>query len=393
MLDLLDPVLAADPHPALAEARESTPVHWNERHGAWMVLRHDDVAAALGDPRLSSNRIAPLLASRRGAESRVLEIMSDWMVVRDPPAHTRLRRLTAAAFSPQRVKAMDARIRALVGELLDRAVGAGGMDAVADFAYPLPATVIAELIGAPAEDFPRFRAWSQALGEVAFGAGDPERYPRALAGLEQMLAYFHERIDHARAHPADDFIGILLAVDGAGEALSEDEVAGMCALLLFAGHETTTSLISNGILTLARHPEQLARLRTDPALINPAVEEVLRFEGPVKLIVRRAAEPLELRGETIEAGHRVQLVLSAANRDPARFTAPDAFDIGRVPNPHLAFGRGVHACLGAMLARLEARAALAGLLERVPDFTVEDELRWALSRESRALEALAVSWR
>jgi cytochrome P450 len=357
------------------------------------LYRYDDVVAALADPRLSSNRIAPLLASlrpeSRARMGRVLEIMADWMVVRDPPAHTRLRRLTAAAFSPRRVKAMEARIHALVAELLDRVVASGGMDAVRDFAYPLPATVIAELIGAPAEDFPRFRAWSQALGEVAFGAGDPERYPRALAGLEQMLAYFHEQI--ARPHPPDDFIGVLLAGDGS-EALSRDEIAGMCALLLFAGHETTTSLISNAILTLDRHPEQLARVRADPSLIAPAVEEVLRFEGPVKLIVRWAAQPLELGGQRIAAGTRVQLVLSAANRDPARFADPDAFDVARAPNPHLAFGRGVHACIGAMLARLEARAALAGLLERVPSFAVEATERWAPSRESRALESLAVTW-
>jgi cytochrome P450 len=393
MLDLLDPELAADPYPALARMRECEPVHWSDRHQAWMVFRYDDVTAALADARLSSNRIQPLLASLRPASrarmGRVLEIMADWMVVRDPPQHTRLRRLTAAAFSPRRVKAMEARIGEIVDGLLDAALPRGGMDVVADLAYPLPATVIAELVGAPAEDFPRFRAWSQALGEVAFGAGDPERYARALAGLDEMLAYFHAQV--ARERAGDDLIGVLLAGDGA-DALDHDEIAGMCALLLFAGHETTTSLISNAVLTLGRHPRQLARLRAEPALIGTTVEEVLRFEGPVKLIVRWAAQPLELRGRTIEAGTRVQLMLASANRDPARFAAPDAFDISRAPSPHLAFGRGVHACIGAMLARLEARAALAGFLDRVGDYKLEAEPRWTLSRESRALESLRVSW-
>jgi cytochrome P450 len=398
--DLLAPEAISEPHPLLARLREEAPVHWSEAHSAWLVTRYADVAAGLGDLRLSSDRVRPLLDAldpeRRRRVGPVLELMVDWMVLTDPPAHTRLRRLAAGAFKPERIAGTEARIRELVAELLDEFVAAGHDDLIRHFAYPLPATIIAELVGAPAEDRERFRVWSEELALVAFGAGGDarfDRHERAARGLEGLLAYFDERIEQARRAPGDDMLSRLLEPDETGDQLSDLEVRAMCVLMLFAGHETTTTLISTGILLLLQHPEELARLRAEPKLIDRAVEEVLRHDGPVRTLIRTANEPLVLGGVQIEAGQRVFLVLLAANRDPRRFQDPERFDVGRRPNPHVAFGRGIHTCIGALLARIEGRAAIPAILEQLPGLELpEQELRWEESLANRALLELRVRY-
>jgi cytochrome P450 len=396
--DFLAPEAIADPYPFAAELREHDPVHWSETHRAWLLTRYDDVVAAFNDPRMSSDRVKPLVASmsqeRREKVGRVMERIQDWMVVSDPPEHTRLRKLVARAFSPRRIAASEQRIGELVDELLDEFIAERHTEFVRHFAFPLPATVIAELIGAPAADRDRFGAWSNDLGMVAFGAGGDarsDRHVRALHGLDELLAYFGERIEYARGHPGEDMISGLLEGDGDGHVLDQEEMESMCALMLFAGHETTTNLLSAMVLHLTRTPDQLALLRQSPELAGGAVEEILRYDGPIKILQRWNTEDQEMRGRTIRAGDRVFTVLAGANRDPERFPDPESIDITRSPNRHVAFGRGVHSCIGAQLSRIEGRVAVARIFDRLPGLTVPDqELEYVPTVAARALRELRV---
>ena len=396
--DFLAPEAIADPYAFAAELRQHDPVYWSDTHRAWLLTRYDDVVAAFNDPRMSSDRVKPLVASmsqeRREKVGRVMVRIQDWMVVSDPPEHTRLRKLVARAFSPKRIAASERRIGELVDELLDEFIAGRHTEFVRHFAFPLPATVIAELIGAPPEDRDRFGAWSNDLGMVAFGAGGDERserHARALHGLDEMLAYFGERIDHARERPGEDMISGLLEGDGEGNVLDQEEMEAMCALMLFAGHETTTNLLSAMVLHLSRAPDQLALLRGSPELVGGAVEEILRYDGPIKILQRWNTEDQEIRGRAIRAGDRVFTVLAGANRDPERFPDPDTIDITRSPNRHVAFGRGVHSCIGAQLSRIEGRVALGKILDGLPGLTVpEQQLEYVPTVAARALRELRV---
>lgn len=400
--DLLAADVILDPHPAFRSLREHDPVHWSERHRAWLITRFDDCAWSLSASKeLSSDRVKPLLEvmsdERRAQAGPVYEMIADWMVVSDPPQHRRLRRLAAGAFNPRRVAAREARIEELVDGLLDSFISGGHTDLIADFTYPLPATVIAELIGAPPEDTHRFRDWSNSLAHVAFGVGGDDRDERhavAMRGLEQMFDYFDELMARRREEPGEDMISDLLAGDDSGERLDDHEIKSMCALMLFAGHETTTSTIASAMLMLIQHPQQMSLLRSDPdGLAAGTAEEALRFEGAIKVLHRWVAEDFELRGTKIEAGQRVFVLPAAANRDPLKFDDPEVVDITRSPNPHIAFGRGIHTCIGAQLARLEMRIAIAALVKRLPGLRLAvdpAELRWAPSLASRGLEEMPV---
>jgi cytochrome P450 len=289
---------------------------------------------------------------------------------------------------------MDAMITRIVDEHVDAFLrGSGPRDLISEVAYPLPATVIATMLGAPPEDRDRFREWSDELALVAFGTGGAaraDRHERALRGLRGMEAYFHTLIGERRAEPGEDMLSALMAREG-DDRLTDDELVGMCALLLFAGHETTTNSIANSVLALLRHPDQLDRLRRDPALIGPAVEELLRFDGPIKVLNRWVVAETEVRGKTIRPGERVHLVLASANRDPEKFADPDALDLGRSPNPHVAFGKGIHACIGAQLARTETRIAVARIVERLPGLALAEEPVWKDVLASRSMEQLVVT--
>ncbi len=392
----------ADPYPLYARLRDEDPVHWSEAHEAWLVSRYDDVVAAFADGRLSSDRVRPLIArsaaGRSEAAARVMELLAGWMVVTDPPEHTRLRRLAANAFNPRRVIAMQGQIGALVDELLDRFVARGDTELVSGFTFPLPATVIADLLGAPAADQDRFRVWSADLAQVAFGAGGAERagrHERAMEGLEEMLAYFEGLIEaeRERGRGGAGMIAGLLEGDGSGEVLDLEEMKAMLALMLFAGHETTTNLIAISTVLLLERPDQLALLRERPELINQAVEETLRYEGAIRVLIRWVTEDFEWRGRRLRAGQRVFLLLGAANRDPRKFADPDRLDVTRSPNPHVAFGKGVHACIGAQLARIEARLALAALVGRLPGLRLGGgEPEWVPNLASRALGSVEVAY-
>jgi cytochrome P450 len=400
--DLLTPETIADPFPLLADLRAHDPVHWSERHSAWLVTRYEDCVRAYADPRLSSDRVNPLLASlsdaRRAQMGDLLATIADWMVTTDPPLHTRLRRLAGRAFNPPRIAALAGRVQQLVDELLDAFIASGESDLVAGFAYALPATVIAEVLGAPVEDRDRFRTWSDEVALVAFGAGGDaraDRHPRALAGVRELYDYLHLLIERARADPGPDMLSALLEGDGSGEVLSDAEIASLGALMLFAGHETTSNLLSRIALALAEHPGERARLERDPELAGKAVEEVLRFDGPAKVLTRWVVEDHERGGQRISAGERVMIIGSSANRDGARFADPDRLDLGRSPNPHIAFGKGIHACIGAQLARLEGRIGMLGMVRRLPGLALADPgapLHWIPSLASRGLERLDVTF-
>jgi len=403
--DLLSPELTGDPFAYYAELRASDPVHWAPGSKAWLLTRYDDVVAAFGDPRLSSDRVRPLLdvlpAPRRAEYGPMLEIISRWMVVTDPPVHTRLNRLASRAFRQQRVSAMSGWIGELVEELLDAFVASGGDDFLAGLAYPLPAAVIARMMGVPQQDRGMFQHWSDELALVAFGAGGQDRagrHARALAGVRDLQEYLAGLIERRRREPGEDMISLLLGsaaeagADEDGDHLDDAELMALCSLILFAGHETTTNLLCNAIVALDRHPAELARLRADPSLVNRTVEEVLRFEGPIKILIRWVVQDHERDGRQVKAGDRVFLVLQSANRDTGTFADPDRFNIGRPAKPlHVGFGRGLHACLGAQLARIEARAALPKILGRLGDIRVSGEVTWRPNIASRAVTGLRIS--
>jgi len=397
--DLLSPELTEDPFAYFARLRAEDPVHWAEANKAWLLTRYDDVVAAYADPRLSSDRVRPLLGvlppQRRAEYGPMLETIGHWMVVTDPPTHTRLRKLANHAFRQQRVNAMGAWIGELVDDLLDDFTATGGDDFLNRIAYPLPAAVIARMMGAPLQDRDKFQHWSDELALVAFSAGGEDRasrYTRALTGVRELQEYLAQLIDRRRREPGEDMISLLLAgADESGDHLDDAELMALCSLILFAGHETTTNLLCNALVALDRHPAELARLRDDPSLVNRAVEEVLRYEGPIKVIIRWVVEDHDRDGRPVKAGDRVFLVQQSANRDGGTFADPDRFDIGRATQPlHVGFGRGIHACLGAQLARIEARVALPQVLERLGDIRVLGDVTWRPNIASRAVTGLRV---
>lgn len=394
---LSDDLTAADPYPAFARLRERAPVHFNEQQRAWVISRYDDVASGFRDPRLSSDRITPFLNAlppeRRGSAAPVLVPLSRWMVFEDPPAHARLRSLVAPAFTSAALSRLATRSETIVDDLLDAFIAEGHEDLLQHVASPLPAIVIAELLGVPPSAREDFKAWSDELALVVFGAVDvADRYARAVAGLESLNGLFTDLIAARTSASHDDLISVMVHEgERRDDPLTPEELTAMCVLLLFAGHETTANLIGAGVAVLLHHPEQLALLRDRPELIGSAVEELLRFEGPAKLSIRQATTDLELRGRTIEAGQRVLLLHAAANRDPARFPDPERLDITRQPNPHLGFGHGIHTCVGAALARLEARIAIPRILERLPGLAcAEETLAWQPTILGRSLRRLPV---
>jgi cytochrome P450 len=358
-------------HPMLVQFREdpyslyryllaAAPVQWNDLLGAWTLARYADVSEALTDPRYSANR-------NIGSEPRESYQFAKSMLVSDPPDHTRLRALVQKAFTPRMIEQLRPRIMAVVGELLDRIAEKGGrFDLIEDLAYPLPVVVIAELLGVPTTDRATFHDWSAAVAASLDPLLSSELAERAGDSRNALHAYFRSIIAERRREPKSDLISALVAVEERGDILSEPELVVMCNLLLIAGHETTVNLIGNGVLALLRNPDQLERLRGAPELIGSAVEELLRYDSPVQLTGRIVTQPITIGGQAIAAGDWVLPLLGAANHDPAQFADPDKLDLSRSPNPHLGFGRGIHFCLGAPLARVEGQIAIGALVRRFP---------------------------
>jgi len=387
------PEFHADPYPFYHRLRSVEPVHQTSM-GFWVLTRYDDVVMVLRDPRFGRDGFEHLLAAVYG-DDRESGRLSRSMLFRDPPDHTRLRALVSKAFTPRVIESMRAHIRDIVDRLLDRVQDAHGMDVIADLAYPLPVTVICEMLGVPAGDQGAIRQWSSDVARSLDAIGmpsDAEIVTRGRAARRELADYFRRLLPERRRHPQDDLLSLLIAAEEAGDKLSEGELLATCILLVIAGHETTVNLIGNGTLALLRHPDQLGRLREDPALIHSAVEELLRYDSPVQRTARITNTDVEVDGRAIAKGSMVVAAIGAANRDPAHFPEPDRLDIARRDNRHVAFGFGIHFCLGAPLARVEGQIALGTLLRRMPGMALTGTPAWRASSTLRGLTALPVTF-
>ena len=388
----LDPEVVADPYPTYHRLRKEAPVYHSPL-GFWVLTRYDDVVSALRDPRLIKEPLAAFVAARMGTPVPAMGVS---MLDRDPPDHTRLRSLVSKAFTPRVVEGLRPKIQHIVDGLLAKVEANGSMDLIEEFAYPLPVSVICQMLGVPVEDSDRFRGWSLDIARGLDGILLPPDSPirgRSIESRRALGAYFRELIAERRAAPRADLLSSLIAVEEAGDTLNEEELLATCILLLIAGHETTVNLIGNGTLALLRHPDQLRRLREDPSLIGTAVEELLRFDGPVQRTARIPDADVTFGGTTIGKGELVMPFIGAADRDPAQFPDPDRLDIGRTDNRHIAFGWGIHFCLGAPLARVEGQIAINTLLQRFPKLALATERpEYRQSLTLRGLTSLPVTF-
>ena len=390
-----DPVTRADPYLVYRRLREEDPVHRSPL-GIWILSRYADIEPRLRDPNFSNdirNASTLPLAAAPGVEDRI-ERRSKVMLFVDPPDHTRLRGLVNKAFTPRTVEALRPRAQEIVDDLLGRVEGEGGMDLIADLAYPLPVIVIAEMLGVPPEDRDVFHKWSTDLARSLDPLLPPELMDVIERSADEFTEYFAKLIAQRRANPGDDLLSALVAAEQSGDRLSEEELLSTCILLLVAGHETTMNLIGNGMLALLRHPDQLDRLRADPSLVPNAIEELLRYDGTVQMTGRTAKARIEIAGNTIEAGEICILLIGSANRDPERFNDPERVDVMRSDIKHLAFGAGAHYCLGAPLARVEAHIAFKELFRRLPPSLrlATEEPEWRDNIVLRGLKSLPLAW-
>jgi hypothetical protein len=393
LYQLLDPEVLANPYPLYHRLRSDDPVHWDPFLHAWVVTRYADVVRVLHD--FSADRTPgpeKLTAMGLSGLNPIAQVMVKQMLFMDAPAHTRLRALAASAFTPHRVEVLRTHIQEIADGLLDAIEAKGSMDLIADFAAPLPAIVTAEMLGVPVKDSEQLKAWSADFAEMLGNfQHNPDRVPRVLRSLEDMTAYFRAAISEQRTRPQEGLIHSLATAEIQGDRLSEEEVIANCIVTMVGGQETTTNLIGNGMLSLLRNPEQLAKLRADLSLIPSAVEELLRYESPSQHTARLAPEDTELGGKQIRKRQAVIAVMAAGNRDPERFPDPDRLDITRTDNRHLAFGWAAHFCFGAPLARIEGQIAFATILRRVPVLALEPRpLVWRANLGLRGLIALPI---
>jgi cytochrome P450 len=376
-MNLFTDEIRRDPYPVFAQLRSVSPVlHVPPPFDFWLVLDYESVKRVLTDHEVFSSAVpAP----------------PNFFIFTDPPRHTRLRGLISRAFTPTVVANLQPRIAELSRELLDQAAPRGEMDLVADYSAPLPMMVIAEMIGIPSADWARFRRWSDGILKLSYTMPGMESETTAAAMAEfhavtaEMRDYVGRMIDVRRAEPADDLLTKLVHAQVEGERLGSEDILGFCQLLVVAGQETTTGLINNAILCLIENPDSQRRLRAAPEMLPLAIEEVLRYRSPLQWTMRTPTRPVELHGQMIPARKLVLPMIGSANRDPRQFADPDRFDITRDPNPHLAFGHGIHACLGAPLSRVEARIALTDLLRRLDDIELAGNEPWPPRQALNAL--------
>jgi hypothetical protein len=391
-----DPQVLADPFPLYRRMQDEDPCHWSPRQKAWALTRYEDVRDACLDKEMSSDRLRPYFATLPSEEARriaeIMKYLSLWMVFRDPPEHTRLRRLTSKVFHVRSMHAMRPRIEALMHWLMQQIGEREAFDFIGDFAGPLPALVIMDMLGVPRGELGRVKRLSD---DMALFIGSSrmaqEKYGIAEAATREMADLFRGMIAARRARPQADLLSELVALEDGGDRLTEDELVASCILLLFAGHETTTNHIANGLLALLQFPGELAKLRADAALAPAAVEELLRYDGPTNAQVRIVQREHDRHGKRLRAGERVFILLSAANRDPRAYADPDRVDLARNGPPHLSFGFGPHICLGFPLARLEGQIALPAVLARWPRLELTGApLEWLNSMVFRGLKSLPV---
>src|SRR5881394_895263 len=365
-----DPAFLADPFPVFQQMRDDDPAHWSPHLKAWVLTRYDDVKrVCLDAERMSSDRLRPFFSSLPSPEAarmaELMKILTLWMVFRDPPVHTRLRRLASRVFHVRSIHALRPNVEALTAWLLGRIGEKPEFDFIAEFAMPLPALVIMDMLGVPRADLPRLKRLSDEMALfIGSSRATPDKYARAEAATHEMADLFRSLIAARRAKPERDLLSELVHLEEEGDRLTEDELVAMCVLLLFAGHETTTHHIANGLAALLRFPGQLEKLRKNPALAPAAVEELLRYDGPIGAQVRIVQEPQTFHGRDFKTGDRVFLMMNAANRDERAYPDADRVDLERNGPAHLTFGFGPHICLGFPLARLEGQIAIPAVLAR-----------------------------
>ena len=395
MVTLRTPEHQAQPHVLYHRLRQEAPVLFVPEWDEFVLTRHADCEAVLRDQRFSSNpshRRLEIPIDEQDVRTQLSSTDMNVLLFIDPPDHTRIRRLVSSAFTPRRVEQMRADIQVIVDGLLDEAAAKGELDVVLDLGYQVPVTVICQMLGVPKEDRGLFHEWSSGATRLLDGVIPEEELGPALGGAMSIINYLNGIIDERRKAPGDDLLSALIAAEEEGEKLTEEELRSTTLLLFVAGHETTMNLIGNGVNALLRHPGELARLRDDPGLITSAVEELLRFDGPVHLTGRTATEDVQVDGVVVEKGQAVVTILAAANRDEAEFPDPDRLDLGRQPNHHLTFSHGIHHCLGAALARVEGQVAISSLVARFPEMELmTDDVRYRDHFVLRGLEELRVS--
>jgi hypothetical protein len=391
-----DPAFLADPFPLYAQMQEEDPCHWSPRLKSWVLTRYEDVKRVCLDREMSSDRLRPFFATLPSEEAAriadIIRYLSLWMVFRDPPEHTRLRRLTSKVFHVKSMHAMRPAVERITAYLLDQIGARSEVDFIADFAGPLPALVIMAMLGVPQGELVRVKRMSDDMALfIGSSRTSPEKYDTAQAATREMAAFFRGLIDARRRAPQRDLITELVHLRDGDDRLTEDELVATCILLLFAGHETTTNHIANGLLSLLRFPAEMSRLRADPSLAPAAVEELLRYDGPSGAQVRIVRIEQPLHGRTLKSGDRVFVQLNAANRDPRAYDDPHRLDLARNGVPHLTFGFGMHICLGFPLARLEGQIALPAVLQRWPRVELATDparLEWLNSMVFRGMKAL-----
>lgn len=402
--DPYDASVMADPYPAYRYLQDADPVHYSEALRSWILTRYEDVRPSLNDMRLSADRITPyvdrLAPGERDKVKTVGPMLQKWAVFMDPPDHTRMRKLLNHGFTSTALADFQPKVRVIVERMIDQLVekGAGGaeIDFINSFAYHLPATVIAVMLGVPESDVEQFRAWSEDLAPFVGSATDtPDKIGLAENSAQALTEYFTGILEARRANPPKPedvtIIDHMMAAEEDGDTLSLAELISNAVLLLFAGHETTTNLLGNGLLALIQHPDQLRRFTNKPDMAESAVEELLRYDGPVGSLARSVLEDVEIGGKTIRKGQRLFCMLNAANRDPRQFDNPDSLDLGRQNNRHIAFGYGIHFCVGAPLARMEGRFALAAMMKRMKNIELGDKPPiWRDSLVLRGLSSLPI---
>jgi pimeloyl-[acyl-carrier protein] synthase len=394
LYQLLDPEVLADPYPLYRRLRTEDPVHWDPFLHAWVVTRYTDVIRVLHD-FLADRTPTPEQLTGMGLShlNPIAAVMVKQMLFMDPPAHTRLRALASSAFTPSRVEVLRSHIQKIADQLLDGIQGSG-MDVIADFAAPLPAIVTAEMLGVPTSDHLQLKKWSADFAEMLGNfQHNPDRVPRVLRTVEEMLEYFRATVRELRVRPREGLINSLLTAEVNGDRLTEEEVIASAIVTMVGGQETTTNLIGNGVLTLVRNPAEMQRLRSDLSLIPSAVEELLRYESPSQHTARMAPYDLELGGRQIRKRQAVIAIMGAANRDPERFSDPDRLDLNRKDNRHVAFGWAAHFCFGAPLARIEGQIAFQTILQRMAHLTLQPgPLVWRENLGLRGLKALPITF-
>jgi cytochrome P450 len=389
--DLFAPEIVHDPYTYFGRLREENPVQWNARDEAWLITRYDDVVWLTRHPELFSSAVFTRVP--REASPDIQEVFSDMFIRRDRPTHTAMRQVVHGTFTPRAVERWRPLVQSVIHALLDKVEAQGGMEVLHEFAMPMTVSVIAQLLGLPHRERSVLRALSEALLTISRWRRAPGERDRIAAVLHEVLASLTPLVDARRTQPTDDLLSVLVRGEQHG-TLTRQEVVANTMLLLAAGHETTINLIGNGLLAFLRHPEQWALFTQAPGqYAGRATEECLRYDPPVKSFTRMAVADVPLRDKVIRQGERVRWVIAAANRDPAKFATPDTFDMRREPNPHVAFGSGIHHCLGASLARLEGQEAFTAFAQRFPALSLAtDAVAYQPSLAFRTLTALPVSW-